>query len=656
MFRFRQPQFYSLLQSIHMVSFVCYRMCFQRVARFTLRSCLSIIDRYGTSLVCLDSLYAQRGANDKDLYTKCPIISGLIVCAETDMKLCTCHMQKKKRTGASGKDLASDAPPSNTRRKKRVQSCVSPHANVKTRSMLIFALRLVSFLLYRDALSLCSERMVSKYVSVISGSTYESWTKKKCSELLYMCVCIQYCHTQQLESTILRRINLLHRCATNCNKSFISHTNHTKLQTYVRGRLKRAIGGQINRFATDRSTLTYNVSRNSECVLPSVNYCYMAALLNKILFCIGKAPLHLLVSICTALDKGLWSVVKSTQCVRTMVLLELRRSLVQSVCSRLKSKLLCINPIGCYCNTKCTGWGNRGIQDILQRVMNANMSIRVCKECGLSPNTKNRKASRIQVMTDPTNLECTTCSLDGSPSLHDTCLYNCDVDMTTGKLFYTHLFHVTNASGVMDQLSGRKSSSPDMMVHGPCYGGSRTCMNIVKSKVMSTANMKDVDWSVFRYINWTGVYYGPCDKMQYVADITSFMCRKCSYLYILHKNGTKNKHTNMEEKPQFTHKSYSLLGEDPRDSGTCVQTLCNMISNIHALCESSSKKHVIHMDKLINYIKSNICNGCMVRLSCKHVQDNFVRYIDNVSKNELCLSKRVLLLHTVHQMIVTPVS
>lgn len=433
---------------------------------------------------------------------------------------------------------------------------------IMTIQIFVYAMRLTSHLLHLDTCTVLSERMTktSPYVPRV-GSTnrrksnvlYGNSILTKCAKMLVHGAKMIYSPKRTHVMTILETLKKLTNLTVSTSpagKTVLKYNNFAKLHKFVTTKLKRVHGARQNAFVTDRLTKDRDVNLCTSVVVPGVNYARKAALHNLVYYRMGEVNLCRVMGLCLSEQR------KSAE-YTTVAEMDMIELAVGTASSRLKVQPIVVNFPGCTCTAKCSGWDNRNVEDLFQEncAISGVQSIKVCRRCGLSPNTKNKKATRAQSRVNNMNTKCVCCSLDGSPAVDDLELYRLVVH-EDGYYDYKHMFHSTNTVSLMEQLSNKTVGGPEMKLHGTCFGGWRKCYSPVKINIPSSNKLKgrakeqDVDplmnqsgrnvgkfsvvltrgqiasWLTDNQLKNCGEHDND-GKMIYHADETVLMCKDC---------------------------------------------------------------------------------------------------------------------------------
>lgn len=593
------------------------------------------------------------------------------------------------------------------------------------------AMGLIAHLLRLDMCSLLSERLYETCPSRMT-TAYASSITTKCAKLAVE-ACKTLCRVSHTRMAMtlgqIRRLKDVIEDSNTTNKTILKYSNGGKLHAYMRSRIKRSHLEQVNNYLTDRviGPVDDADERRKQktklgtafIALPGINYARKAALHNIAMYRIANADLLPLIIISLA-EYRRQKCEEQSYSERSLAELDLENTLISTVCHRLRVKPLITNEIRCTCHVKCYGWDTRKCHGVLQTAISHSTSILICRQCALSPNTKNKKASRVKLRINNTNPGTAACSICGSISMQHTELYSLNRDAATGDYEYKQLFHSTNSVNLMNEQVSRIPSGPGTRFHGVCYGGRRKCMKMVRVAMPSSKWLKEAvceaeSQRLGRTLTADDIkrLKGNVSEVRYASLLSTqnhthlqyffaraervLMCRTCIHLpqhpvrpvgtpvysecacqsdnsiiccsvsckhhsepiqllrkhnkvifrkHIDHKADFRvpsrmqvrrteiNKGSmssklavssakkNWEEAFVFSGQRSSLRAtQATHDKDTCVETLLQTFNIVFREAERSGKH--VDLSLLAGELKSFICDGCLVRLSCHHLAENF---------------------------------
>lgn len=296
------------------------------------------------------------------------------------------------------------------------------------------------------------------------------------------------------------------------NKMMIRYSSFVKMQSHIRGKVKRSLDTYVVKYLGER--MTHIPDRQTPPVIVEeplavgINLARNAAVHNMLYYKLGQIQLTSLLAVVLAESRRLVPIGVqqrrndgggrggSGRYAASLCELDIRDSYTLAAYSRSKVKLLTLNVYDqCnVCDSLCQGWASAfhsNVDHTFQRIYRSTNSVQVCSRCAFSPDVKNRKSNRTQVRVEISNVKVVCCSLDGCPALNSVPLYEADIH-SDGTTVCRQMFHATNVVSMMDTIVGRKPTGIEMKLHGRCFGGCRLCTNEVREIVKTSTNMKTI--------------------------------------------------------------------------------------------------------------------------------------------------------------------
>lgn len=517
-------------------------------------------------------------------------------------------------------------------RSRDINKIIHPHSSIHGLLLFIQTLRVVAYLHDIDCICMAQRelcRLGTKLLIHHIPSKYRYGLQTGLQLLVgaakYMCIpkdTLTYTHFQRM---LQHTTDALWETHNNHRKILKRINNHYRLHKFVTGGLKRRLNEEINRLVTERQCKPKSphspfVSTPPTHIRPAINYHRRVAETALMTIKISRWQLHDLLKFYLA---HVYNV--HDQVINNTNNLEVVNTMVDMMIARLKRKVIIVNDPYCTCNAKCYGWTNSQRQtkselySMFRHVLKEHVEVAVCGTCLLTPVAANTKAQRPCIQINPYNHVAQTCSLDGTCTFHKESLYIGEWDGKLGRYKYAHRFHVNNSINITDALlPNTKLSGALCRLTGICFGGRRNCYQLVHKHISSAALLSrekqqraDASSASATAPSSTPIPHVTITATEYVDLVkTKLRCQSCDSMW-------GHVHTNAG--PQDESR---IIGQGKKDKGTCVAQLFR-----HMKWPCS--------EEMLTNLSRNICDGCKIRLSCKHVLS---RYLDFISENRSELS------------------
>lgn len=351
---------------------------------------------------------------------------------------------------------------------------------------------------------------------------------------------------------------------------------------------KRMLGTVKNHLLTIRFELSQNENQLRRIIYPDVNFAFNVALIdiiNNVIVNVNTLDLYPLLNIIKAYifseKENIDYTLPTNQRIGRLTdanVIVLYESILSTLISRFKTKLIEVNEVGCFCNMKCIGFMIGGKGNILENyfhevIMKTQLSLMICGKCRLSFSVDNTASSKPKLSYVCTNPNVATCSSCGSASVKNIPLYL--VNHQGNKIIYSHRFYGTNTTSILDiiysDISVNKNheiSRSSCKIYGVCFGGSRKCFNRYTQIVQYSDMKKDSTNKI---------------------NLELFKCSDCQTV----KQFDQHNHTYIKEK---IHER------------TCLE---------HVIQEIQKG---VSPDLLVNYM----CSHCKICIMCRHTLNGLI--------------------------------
>lgn len=456
------------------------------------------------------------------------------------------------------------------------------------------------------------------------------------------------------ENELVKRIRKLASIAWETHAShrkLLKSSAFRKIHTMLTSVVKRAERQRANDLVTERQCgdpkkcIRLVNTDDQTPVVPSKNYAINVAASNLLCKRLSLKSLGYILPFFMA--NGLGTIVSSTHNTDN---LDIIHSIITMMRSRLKTKIIVVSPPHCTCHVKCYGWGNtdRVIRAHYKTCVADQNSLSICGTCLLSPEAMNTKAQKPKRRLNSFNHEAETCPIDGQSTFEERQLYiaECTTNETGHMIYkYMHAFHASNTVNVCEANSDLKQiTGPGFRLYGMCYGGYRKCYMMVKTALPSASIMER-----------SACQEQGVESMTHVGFVDHLSSCITDHVQCRHCIKARGKDTSSVQK------RLTLVGqgESLQDDNTCVAMMVSSIlENINAILlehntdtsrngkfdiRSHASPYIVRFSPTLATIVAQICDGCKIRISCKHVWEDFTNHLKNIETLDKSAVKKLKL-------------
>lgn len=490
----------------------------------------------------------------------------------------------------------------------------------------------------------------------------------------YLCLPNVAIYKRKAYEQVQRANEVIYRTHNNFRKMINKKNNHGRLHRQLTAE-KRALRSQINSMITDRQCIPFmdpnkntavnriaqHGKNNDAKYRPAKNYARHIAETELVTSLLSKWSLDKLLSFYMEHLYFLDDAVSIETCILPNTT-EIMDRILKMMSSRLKTKLLLVNEPYCTCQAKCHGWtvaSNVPAGMMFNTLLGEHATIQLCGACLLSPNSLNTKARRPCIRLNAYNHHVNSCSIDGTATFRPKLLYNAVWNSSLSyqnhvRYTYGHVFHANSTINVTESLAGStKLTGTATRFFGICHGGKRTCYQIVRSYLPSAAILRKNEQQYRHKLEKEEGAKSSDHKQDgidgdtYLEHVrTRLTCKSCSTIHGNWNSDTSSWNTSM------------LIGGSRHDQNTCIVHIFQYFKQWRQKFKSNDPRTAIwslEEENEIARILCLTCDGCKIRLQCKHIQENILKaYRVNTSSNARDLIiKRLLYYKKVQSILIS---